>query len=502
MAKKSTQSTTATPQDVLAEYARIDSPMPEGVSLLGYWPVLALDEPERERFISADTPAGLADHQYSRFQEARRTWMKAQAWVNACQELLRSRGFTNPFDAPAQEKAPKKSKRAKKSETPTTEPAQAQPDTTAAQAAPTTHQETAMDNTATPTPIDTTPKADLRQLLAEASQAIRDITRSFSTAMKQRQHEALSLVEQAEALKVEMKALDNAEALVKEWDLFDLVPAIETARQMAKAALRAVAQSPEFKIAMSARAEQQAQAERQAVEAEERRKAMDATNAQRRAAVEASERSRMEADHRFIELNTKGILQREKAREETILNKDGRPHVDNRTGLVLKRKIVLQPAVYMPLWEVVSRRSSKKIADLRLQTNDRRKLSKEISALYKATTRAVLVENGVEDRYIQPEWLDAVAERVKAERFAFAAANNPEVAARLIEQEAQETVKAVVKTGIDAAELEAGKYDAPELLVRRRSKNGKKAQPAQDEAPVALDEELLVAMEAPRSLDE
>ena len=500
MAKKSTQSTTATPQDVLAEYARIDSPMPEGVSLLGYWPVLALDEPERERFIGADTPAGLADHQYSRFQEARRTWMKAQAWVNACQELLRSRGFTNPFDAPAQEEAPKKSKRAKKSDTPTAEPAQAQPDTTAAQAAPTTHEETAMDNT--PTPIDTTPKADLRQLLAEASQAIRDITRSFSTAMKQRQHEALSLVEQAEALKVEMKALDNAEALVKEWDLFDLVPAIETARQMAKAALRAVAQSPEFKIAMSARAERQAQAERQVEEAEERRKAMDAVNAQRRAAVEANDRARMEAEHRFIELNTRGILQREKAREETILNKDGRPHVDNRTGLVLKRKIVLQPAVYMALWEVVSRRSSKKIAEARLQTNDRRKLSKEISALYRSTARLVLVENGVDDRYIQPEWLDAVAERVKAERFAFAAANNPEVAARLAEQEAQETVKAVVKTGIDAAELDAGKYDAPELLVRRRGKNGKKAQPAQEETPVALDEELLAAMEAPRSLDE
>ncbi len=501
MAKKSTKSTpviftgTVTPKDVLGEYQRAVDPMPEGVMLLSdYWPMMTLEKPQHGDFITSDTHAQLWDHQEERYQEALCTWRNAQVWVDACQQFMAEAGFSNPFDAPAAlPEKPKKGKRAtKKADMPA-----ATADTPAVETITDTPvQETEMENTPT-TPIDM-PKTDLRQLLAEASKAIKDITRSFGAAMKQRQHDALSLVEQAEALKVEMKALDNAENLVKEWDLLDLVPQIEAARNQAKAALRAVAQSPEFKIAMGARAEQEAQAERQAAEAEQRRKADEAINAKHRAAAEATERARAEAERLFIELNTKGILQREKSREETILNKDGRPHVDNRTGVVLKRKIILQPAVYMPLWEVVSRRSSKKIGDLRAQFTDRRKLSKEISALYRATARAVLSENGIESQLIQPEWLEAVAERVKAERFAFAAINNPEVAARLANQDAQETAQAVVKTGIDAVELEVGKYDAPEMLVRRRGKNGKKAQPVVEETPISVDEELLAAMEAPR----
>ncbi len=310
-----------------------------------------------------------------------------------------------------------------------------------------------------------------------------DLGNVISTASKAREDEALSVLEQVEALRDKMYVLDEAEETLKslfvtEGPAYDK---IEDARAACKVALGMFAESSDFSVATEARAKRKLAQEKQATQRAEQKK-RDADKA-------AKQAKRMTANlEHFNSLVKDGVEIPPKMGRVPKLGKNGEPE----EGKFIQG--VVRESYTIPLRKLISVRTSKAInawRDERATEDDPYPAipQKVKQGFFMVTLSKVLRQNGIDAGLLNDKMLAEFIASIIRERIEYHAA-----------------LRSIQEAGIDTAKLD--KNELQELVSARVATSGKSV--ALDDAEIAAgkkgggtvtqeqyesDQELLAAMQ-------
>ena len=313
-----------------------------------------------------------------------------------------------------------------------------------------------------------------------------DLGNVISTASKAREDEALSVLEQVEALRDKMYVLDEAEETLNSLFVTEgpAYEKIEDARAACKVALGMFAESSDFSVATEARAKRKLAQEKQTAQRAEQKK-RDAEKA-------AKQAKRMEANlGQFNSLVKDGVEIPPKTGRVPKLGKNGEPE----EGKFIQG--VVRESYTIPLRKLVSIRASKAInawRDERSTEDDPYPAipQKIKQGFFQDTLSKVLKQNGINAGLLNTKMLDEFIASIIRERIEYHAA-----------------LRSIQEAGIDTAKLD--KNELQELVSARVATSGKSVSLDVDNVEVAAgkegggtvtqeqyesDQELLAAMES------